>query len=293
MQYTLHSCAAFFLVFSVWNTAPSSAEINAVPAGDTQFSGNKDGVDLLFTIERAPEFTHLYYWARPFWVSNGAKEYGGYLGLQSHNNGKKIALFSFFGVGKGGIKGDLPGAKLNVENKGFDGDPAGKGTQTVAPFEWKEGVTYRFRVTSGNRNGKTYVFTHIKDLSTEQENLLGAIEVDPGTWKIKARLSAFTEIAYGKGKHKYGHDWGDYANTISYARARFDTISLDGEVAKVIPGSYGKYKYCDPPEDAIPNKTIGVSSHRRGHSLIHEAGLYREHYVHGNIHRYREPKTPE
>jgi GH35 family endo-1,4-beta-xylanase len=251
-------------------------EIHAVPAGDAVFSEDKDGVDFLFTIEHAPAATHLFYWARPFWVTNGQQEYGGYLGLQLFNDGRKKALFSFFGVGLGGLEGDLPGAQLNIEHQGFDGDPAGQGTQTVAPYSWVENHTYRFRLTSGIEGGMTYFRVHLKDLDTEEEGLLGAIQVENGDWKIRKKTAAFTEIAYGDSAHKYGWDWGDYCNTIPYSRAVLATRSLDGEVPRPVPGSYGGYRYCDVPVGAVGGVTIGVVSRARGDTLVHESGLHRK-----------------
>lgn len=203
-----------------------------------------------------------------------------------HNDGGKIALFSLFGVGMGGIQGDLPGAKLNIENKGgFDGDPAGKGTQAVACYDWVENHTYRFRLTSSTKGAKTYIDVHLKNMKTQEEGLLGAIQVESGDWKIQKRTSLFTEIAYGNSAHKYGWDWGDYCNSISYSRVVLGTKSLDGEIPRLVAGSYGGYKFYDVPADAIGGETIGVASYVRGDTIVHETGLYIEHYIDGDRHR--------
>ncbi|MDF7826871.1 LamG domain-containing protein [Pontiellaceae bacterium B12227] len=491
-------------LFLLGTASFANGTINSVPSGGAVFSEDKDGVDFLFTVEYAPAVTHMYYWARPFTVTNGERRYGGYLGLQSQNNGNKIALFSMFGIGMGGIQGDLPGAELNISNNGFDGDPAGKGTQTLAPYDWVENHTYRFRLTSGDEGTNTYLYVHVKDLTTQDEGFLGAIQLESGDWKIKKRPTMFTEVAYGNsplpnndyieiprmiqddftislwvkttqeissassgwwtgaglvngemtgvvddfgiqllgtkaciavkdtqitsttdinddtwhhlvftrscsdgaiklfvdgvqeaeaiaatgsltaptalsiGKQLTGRGWfvgqiddvqifddikdpsevgamyaaphlfvtsqslvayydfetvrsgsvvpdssgsghdglvfgsprwvpgmvgsgafesdswgwdtGSCPTTISYSRVLMETRSLDGEEAQPDPGSYGNYKLqLDVPADAIPGETVGVASYARGNAIVHETGLFREHYIDNNIHRLNWP----
>jgi hypothetical protein len=84
----------------------------------------------------------------------------------------------------------------------------------------------------------------------------------------------------------WGWDWGSCPTTISYSRVLMETQSLDGEEAQPDPGSYGNYKLqLDVPADAIPGETVGVASYARGNAIVHETGLFIEHYIDNNIHR--------
>ncbi|HLY83639.1 MAG TPA: DUF3472 domain-containing protein, partial [Acidimicrobiales bacterium] len=116
------------------------------------------------------------------WYNAGNLAEGGYTGLQTDSQGKK-AIFSWWG----GINGHSSGISQPFGAEGV-------GWQTIIPYNWQAGHTYKLTVnnTSTTSSGVWFTAT-ILDVQTNRTSTIGSIEIPSSLGGIWEYLNNFVE----------------------------------------------------------------------------------------------------
>jgi Domain of unknown function (DUF3472) len=130
------------LVFGVMSpTQPSP--LNLVPSGLVSHQNNASGVStemgVTLTVEKAPPDDSSYFWAQQFFTSKTV-DHGGYFGIQTGGiiDGQRVGKMFIFSI----WNADLAEAGGGAFAQTFGGE--GVGYSVRLPFQWVEGLPYRF-----------------------------------------------------------------------------------------------------------------------------------------------------
>ncbi|HEX3538827.1 MAG TPA: DUF4232 domain-containing protein [Acidimicrobiales bacterium] len=159
-----------------------------------------------------------YFWATQFFPVKGcgcANGDGGYIGLQTDTNGKRI-IFSWWSAV--GATSTNPAAVISH----FDGEGFGYGIQV--PYAFAQGTTYKIQVTRalfGPHN--SFWQAEIADTATGSVTAVGTIEV-PDAWgsTLGGSTTSFTEF--------YGPRVSS-CSELPFGEAQFGPLLLDGKAA--------------------------------------------------------------
>jgi len=185
-------------------SAASAGTTGRTPGTYTNYAFDNAGsgfeaVDFAITVDQDPGYPAATYWANQFDLVGAPRAYAG---MQSNGGDKRVFLFSAW---------DATEAKIGSAGSyclRFDGE--GVGYSCRKQHEWKQGHTYRFRVTIRPDKWLTVV---VDDLTEKTSFTLGSIKT--GATRISAsNMVNWTEY----------FEWNDKRATCTgqpYSRAAF------------------------------------------------------------------------
>jgi Domain of unknown function (DUF3472) len=122
-----------------------------------------------------------YFYAMQWYNANDLSV-GGYIGLQTDDQGKK-AIFSWWG----GINGHGPGI-----SQPFSGE--GSGWQTIIPYDWQARRSYRLNVNHSSTTSSGSWFTAtVVDVQANRTSTIGTIEIPSSFGGIYQYINNFVE----------------------------------------------------------------------------------------------------
>lgn len=116
------------------------------------------------------------------WYNADNTTEGGYVGLQTDNQGKRV-IFSWWG----GINGRSSGI-----SGPFSGE--GSGWQTLISYNWQPGHSYRLTVNnSSNTSSDAWFTATILDVQSNRTSTIGSIEIPTSFGGIYTQINDFVE----------------------------------------------------------------------------------------------------
>jgi len=206
---------------------------------------NADGKSGFYSVEHrvTPEIdpgkTVGYFWSHQVALVDGGAAYFGLQTLGRHPDGTegKVAIFSVW---------NALDARGNGIAQPFDSE--GEGFQTLIPYEWKVGRTYRLRMfrSGKNRNGTEWSAT-VREVPDGKEMTIGTITV-PRKWGYLSNWSVMWLERYTGPEVLRCSDVG-------YSRVSFSAPTANnGEIAPVRHRNY----LTDPPN--CPNSRVRTTT---------------------------------
>lgn len=187
------------------------------------------------TPEVDPDSEVGYFWSHQVGLIDGETAYFGLqtLGRRPDGSEGKVAIFSVWEA----LAARGPGIA-----KAFDSE--GEGYQTVIPFDWKAGRTYRMRLfLSGSSQKGTEWSATVREEPSGPEQIIGTITV-PKKWN---RLGAWSVMW----SERYTGPDVRSCRDVGYSRVKFGEPSANN--ATVIPLRHHNYT-TDPPN--CPNSRV-------------------------------------
>ncbi len=216
-------------------------------AGQYRFpTSNFDTMDAFITIEIDPGPTSSIFWAHQFFFEHGSGDDGAYLGLQTRGIafGRDVGKMAIYSVWNAVDAVAGPGATF--ERFGNEGS----GYSIRLPYQYQQGVTYRFRVS---REGSGWWGVTLRDMSSGGEVSVGRI-LGKATWSgLSSYVANFTE----------GYSRVSSCAALEHARARFDQPAASPPSSLANLFDHHTYGNC-----VAVARTIASGS-----TLVHEVGV--------------------
>ena len=151
-------------------------------AHSARTTGSATTAEVTMTVEAAPPDSSSYFWAQQFFTD---RDHGGYFGLQTggvinNRNVGKIAIFSLWNA----VDAEA-GPRSRAERFGGEG----VGWSVRMPFQWVQGVSYRFRL---EKDGPQWWRLLLLDPAAGTHDI-GRIKL-PVDAPLQPVFAAFTEV---------------------------------------------------------------------------------------------------